>query len=91
MTDEDVVLFAASILDSKVTKKIRGGKYKDVYSTAIYSDKAIEWMKKLKPYMGQRRTHKIEESIGTWYLQRPKNPQGAGRKNPRYKCEGKDV
>jgi hypothetical protein len=93
MTDEDVVARAAGLLGSRLrslqprqlTKA--GGPRKRVYTAAVYGSQAAGWMMTLWPLMGQRRRAEIGRALAVWRAQRPKNPQGAGRRNPRCRSE----
>lgn len=64
MTDEDVIKRAAAIMGIKnVRKSPRPRPHKDVFQIAIDGKGAIAIMKQVLPFMGQRRTARIEEIL----------------------------
>lgn len=66
MTDLDIVIRAAIILNAPnvigASRKIG----KKTYNIALHGDPAISWMMKLYPYMGKRRQNKIMECFLKW-------------------------
>ena|SRR5574343_59221 len=67
-TDLDVMIRAAKTLGSnRVVRvgRVTGGS-KIAYYTSLNGPKAIEWMVRLYPMMGQRRKAKILECISCW-------------------------
>ncbi len=72
MTDEDIIarvaqLFARSYL---VSRKDRGG-IKPIYITSIRGRNAVEWMRRLRPLMGQRRQGQIDSAIRGYIYHEP--------------------
>jgi|SRR5271157_5030027 len=65
MTDRDVIEKACSMWKCKIqTCKPYGTSAKKIqYKAIIGGSNAISWMQKLKPFMGKRRTEKIEEIL----------------------------
>lgn len=73
MTDEDVVAKACVMLGTKYHKMgKRKEHWKDSYKTGLRGRRAIEIMKQILPYMGQRRTLKLQDCINSFCL----HPQG---------------
>lgn len=67
MTDEDIVGRAASLLGARVWGPYKKkSPRKPVWATAVTGPKAVEWMRILCPYMGERRQLKIREIISAW-------------------------
>lgn len=65
MSDEDVVNRVAKIMDSRSvtfthvpSKKAKG--WKPLYTFSIRGKAAVLWTNLMKPYLGERRTEKIE-------------------------------
>lgn len=65
MTDEDVVNKAAAICNAKVypRKPDTRGKWKPAWRMCVSGNRAVEVMKRILPFMGQRRKCKIEELL----------------------------
>jgi hypothetical protein len=62
MTDEDVVAKAAKLFRKTYRKRIRKIlNRKDVFVTEVFGPQALWLMKLIKPYMGSRRSAKIQE------------------------------
>lgn len=87
MTDRDIVEQVADLFGCRVSTYQPLGNRKRVYSAEIFSNRAAGWMMTLYSLMGERRKIKIRESLLHWKSQRLKNPQGAGRRNPRTRHE----
>lgn len=94
MTDGDIVRRAAAILGTGVKGPVqpkqptKGGlPRKPVYSAAVYGHRAAGWLMTLWPLLGERRRATAEITLAKWKQMRIKNPNGAGRRNPRYNCE----
>lgn len=68
MTDEDIVSKVAKQFETSYWKLKKKENRKQVYGTAITGARAAEWMRILKPYMGQRRQLKIQEILNKWNL-----------------------
>jgi hypothetical protein len=66
MCDQDVVEHVARLLGAKV--HVCKGQYggKPVYRTSSYGLKAIWIMQQVLPYMGERRSAKIQEIFDAW-------------------------
>lgn len=74
MTDKDIVHRAASILgDRTVTfHKSRKVNWKDSYYVCLKGAHAVEWMKKLRDLMGERRAEQIDKALKSYKdLSRP--------------------
>lgn len=74
MTDEDVIARAAKIMGSNVwsgAKQITGRK--KVYICGAAGLTAVEWMRIVRPYMGQRRQGQIVASVQKWLEKRAYN------------------
>ena len=70
MTDEDIVKKAAKLLGiSKISISRRDG-CKDAYICKVYGNRALEVMRLLFPFMGNRRQIKITELL-EWADARP--------------------
>lgn len=64
MTDRDVVERAAHLMQVSVLKlKRRRSHYKVSYLISLRSVRAVEWMKKLRPWMGARRKTQIDRAL----------------------------
>jgi len=84
LTDRDIIEKAAQLLGSHINKPcIRSFPLKTVYSTAFFSHRAAAWMMTLYPFLGERRKTAVRNTLAIWRSQRYKNPNGAGRRNPR--------
>lgn len=67
MTDEDVVARAAGILGvPRPARSYLRDNRKPLWALSVHGAHAIEWMKVILPYMGGRRTAKIEEVIAAY-------------------------
>lgn len=66
MTDEDVVAHAAAILGASVCQTSTTVAGKKVYSCGVTGLRAAEWMRVVRPYMGQRRQKQIAKTVRTW-------------------------
>ena len=71
MSDKDVVQKAARLLDGrKVSKmytptmKSRGAK--PCWRAQVTCTRAVDWMKKLYPFMGKRRKTRIRQLVAMW-------------------------
>ncbi len=70
MTDYDVVARAAKLFGCGVSTKAPEKALtprKTVYATIISGAAAIDWMRALQPYMGERRQARINEHIAAWF------------------------
>lgn len=66
MTDEDVVRKAAVLMGGKCKRLPHYGRpshWKTSFEVNVCSEKAIQVMKRILPFMGQRRKAKIEELL----------------------------
>jgi hypothetical protein len=65
MCDEDVVQMAACLMDAKVRarKDNRKDEFNDTYECSVSGRKAEDVMLAVRPYMGQRRSAKIDELL----------------------------
>jgi hypothetical protein len=78
MTDHDVIERAAGLLGNKVVQQPkRLGK--QAWSVSLYGHRAVEWMRVLRPHMGQRRGLRIDALIEGWDAVEHKNPKGSGQ------------
>ncbi len=77
MTDRDVIERVAALFDRKYiyTRKHTRENWKDSHSTLMKSRKAVNLMRLLYPFMGERRRQQIENAIGE-SLQIPKADLG---------------
>jgi hypothetical protein len=67
MTDRDVVERAAAMLDSAVMPvAARREGWKTIYAVRISGQRAVLWMKRLRPLMGQRRREQIDRATATY-------------------------
>lgn len=67
MTDRDVVERAAAMLDGAVMPVAARRKgWKTVYAVRISGQRAVLWMKRLRPLMGQRRREQIDRAMATY-------------------------
>lgn len=67
MTDKDVVEHVADLFCRHVRGPYKyGNQRKDVYYTEIWAADAIALMKELLPFMGSRRSKKIDEIVAKW-------------------------
>lgn len=67
MTDEDIVARVADIWGKNYCRFDRNdGIRKIAYSTFIQSARAVEWMQKLRPLMGERRQAQIDRAINNY-------------------------
>ena len=73
MTDEDVVRWAAKILDSAVWQTTRTAVYKKIWACGTSGIRAAEWMRVLLPYMKSRRQAQIKKTVATWLERRTYN------------------
>lgn len=69
MTDEDVVSKVATMFEiSYCQPKKQKEHHKQSYKLSLRGSKALEVMKLVKPYMGKRRSEKIQECIESYCL-----------------------
>ena len=67
MTDEDVVLRAAALVEVPVKRRDRRGSgWSDIFQMRINGPKARSVMLQLEPFMGERRSGKIKEVLEKW-------------------------
>lgn len=66
MTDKDIIEKAASIMKVPFFLPKRRKNYKQSFRLRIGNARAAEWMKQLKPLMGQRRQKQIEEALADY-------------------------
>jgi hypothetical protein len=70
MGDKDVVERVAKMFGRNVSCSIsKNPKWKPMYYTKVYGDKAAGWMMTLYSLMGSRRQQKIQECLGFWKQQ----------------------
>ncbi len=72
MTDRDVVaraakLFGCGVSTKAPSKSATNAPRKTVYATVISGAAAIDWMRALRPYMGERRQARINEHVAAWF------------------------
>jgi DNA invertase Pin-like site-specific DNA recombinase len=73
MTDEDVIARAAEICDVKYQSlNSRNPNHKDVFRVYIKGKRAVELMKQLKLFMGQRRQAQIEKVLNSYVEYAPR-------------------
>jgi hypothetical protein len=65
MTDRDVIERVAACFGTKVLT-IDRGKYRTEYAATIKGSRAVEFMKDVRPLMGDRRQQAIERAIGSY-------------------------
>ncbi len=72
MTDEDIVKRVANIWGIKSIRKVtpKHTNWSDFYVVRIFGDKAVSIMKQILPFMGMRRSAKIEEVLNLWVTRR---------------------
>lgn len=63
MTDKDVVEKVGGLLDAKVRKTRGTSGHKDLYRVEVHGDRAIAVLVLIRPWMGERRTKRIDEVI----------------------------
>jgi hypothetical protein len=67
MVDRDVVERAAQLLDCAVTfLPARRERWSDAYTTRVRGPRAVEWMKRLRPLMGERRRGQIDRALASY-------------------------
>jgi hypothetical protein len=67
MTDEDIIKKAAILFDvSYCLCKPKKKHHKVSFKFSVRGSKAEEWMKKLKPLMGERRQNQIENALSQY-------------------------
>jgi hypothetical protein len=67
MTDRDVVERAASMLEAGVMKvRPRKKHWKMTYAVRVRGPRAVVWMKRLRPLMGERRRAQIDRAIASY-------------------------
>ena len=71
MTDEDVVARAATLMGThyipKPPRRDQPSHWKPQYKACLSGRRAIDLMKELLPYMGERRSLRIGEITGDWF------------------------
>jgi hypothetical protein len=65
MTDADVV-DRVSVLFGNKSYKARNKDRKDSFRAVITGQRAVDWMRRVLPYMGMRRARKIQELLDWW-------------------------
>ena len=65
MTDQDVVEKAAEIMGARVYGPLKTPRLPQ-YRLVVYGSKAIQWMRILHQFMGNRRRAKIESIMENW-------------------------
>jgi len=70
MTDEDTMKKVSKLMGAKLKCRQPSGNRRRVYSASIYGNKAIDLMKRVRPYMSKRRGVKIDHII-KWAKARP--------------------
>lgn len=75
MTDRDVIVRAGLILSTKVHDiKAQGtGAVLPQFRLIVTGNKAIFWMKRLRPYMGSRRIAQIDRALAEYAAKPPPN------------------
>jgi hypothetical protein len=67
MTDQDVVERAARLLDCAVNRvPARRDHWSDAYVMRVRGPRAVEWMKRLRPLMGERRRQQIDRALASY-------------------------
>lgn len=79
MTDADVVKKAANVVGSGIWRVGVTRANKQVWACGVSGLSAIEWMRLVKPYMGQRRQRQINAVVSTW-LDKEKRQKEQDRK-----------
>jgi hypothetical protein len=67
MVDRDVVSKAAELLGCRVgTVRPRRSHWKESYSIRLKGSRAVEWMRALRPLLGERRQGQIDRAIASY-------------------------
>jgi hypothetical protein len=67
MTDRDVVRRAGDLLGVSVTVvPSRREGWQDAYSARVRGERAVRWMRRLRPLMGRRRQAQIDRAVSTY-------------------------
>lgn len=66
MTDRDIVARVGEIWDSNVGSFQRNEEVKTAFFVSLSGKKAIAWMQKLRPLMGERRQAQIDRAIASY-------------------------
>jgi hypothetical protein len=67
MVDRDVVERAAQLIDCAVhLVPARRANWRDAYVTRVRGPRAVEWMKRLRPLMGERRREQIDRALASY-------------------------
>jgi hypothetical protein len=77
MKDRDVVERVSKILEAKMYGPYTTAskpQYSAVYAVTLYGVRAVEWMEKLKPFMGERRKGQIEFCLSQWIAREVMTP-----------------
>ena len=67
MTDSDVVARAATLMQGSFTPRPRRGNNKLAYRANVYGPQAVQVMSAIRPYMGERRGHKIDLVLAQYF------------------------
>lgn len=67
MTDEDVIARVAEMWGTAVVPlKPQKAHHKPAFKASIYGRRALEWMLRLRPLLGERRRARIDEIQAAW-------------------------
>lgn len=67
MTDRDVVARAASIIGCNVmTLRAREVHWQEAYGLRVRGAGAVNWMRALRPYLGERRTAQVDRALASY-------------------------
>ena len=87
MTDGDVVERAAALMGARVLHRSgRTPAHKDIWRANVYSDGAIDVMRAILPFMGERRAARISEIL-SWCEARPGIAKGDRHHNAKLRPE----
>ena len=70
MTDQDTMKRVAMLMGTDLESQQPPGNRKIAYTARIYGDLALSLMRKVKPYMSERRQARINE-VQVWAAERP--------------------
>lgn len=71
MTDRDVIARVAALFEVGYVNESQHEEYKTAYQTMLRGERAVELMKRLRPFMGARRQGQIDEVLASYSPKRP--------------------
>jgi hypothetical protein len=67
MIDRDIIERAARLLDCAVHRiRARREEWRDAYVAGVRGPRAVEWMQRLRPLMGERRRRQIDRALASY-------------------------